>query len=187
VEAQGRGTLHCHMLIWIKGALNPNEICDRVLKDDEDEFKTKLLSFLDDTISNFIPPDLDSSLSVPATEHHPCTIHGINLKTEPSHWQKHLQKDLHHLVLRCQSHSHSKTCYKYWKGPPDPMDVNKVITDWNLNDDQARAFKIISQHSLQHSPTQLQIYLGGPAGSDKSRVISALKDFFIRRGQDRRF
>ncbi|KAG1847645.1 hypothetical protein DFJ58DRAFT_717148 [Suillus subalutaceus] len=28
VEAQGRGTLHCHMLIWLKGGLNPNEIKD---------------------------------------------------------------------------------------------------------------------------------------------------------------
>lgn len=26
VEAQGRGSLHCHMLIWIEGALNPNDI-----------------------------------------------------------------------------------------------------------------------------------------------------------------
>lgn len=28
VEAQGHGTLHCHMLIWVEGALNPNEIKD---------------------------------------------------------------------------------------------------------------------------------------------------------------
>ena len=26
VEAQGRGTLHCHMMIWLEGGLNPNEI-----------------------------------------------------------------------------------------------------------------------------------------------------------------
>lgn len=26
VEAQGRGTLHCHMLIWLEGGLNPDEI-----------------------------------------------------------------------------------------------------------------------------------------------------------------
>jgi hypothetical protein len=26
VEMQGRCTLHCHMMIWLEGALNPNKI-----------------------------------------------------------------------------------------------------------------------------------------------------------------
>lgn len=30
VEAQGRGTLHCHMMVWLKGALNCDQIRDRV-------------------------------------------------------------------------------------------------------------------------------------------------------------
>ncbi|PBK80061.1 hypothetical protein ARMGADRAFT_865396, partial [Armillaria gallica] len=33
VEAQGRGTLHCHMLIWVEGGLNPNKIKARVMKE----------------------------------------------------------------------------------------------------------------------------------------------------------
>jgi len=36
VESQGRGTLHCHMLVWVEGGLNPNQIRDRVLQGDED-------------------------------------------------------------------------------------------------------------------------------------------------------
>lgn len=32
VEAQGRGTLHCHMLIWLEGGLNPNEIHDKITR-----------------------------------------------------------------------------------------------------------------------------------------------------------
>lgn len=24
VEAQGRGTLHCHMMVWLEGGLDPN-------------------------------------------------------------------------------------------------------------------------------------------------------------------
>jgi PIF1-like helicase len=31
------------------------------------------------------------------------------------------------------------------------------------------------------------MYLGGAGGTGKSRVINALKEFFIRRGQSRRF
>lgn len=38
VEAQGRGMVHCHMLIWVEGGLNPNEIKARVLKESEAEF-----------------------------------------------------------------------------------------------------------------------------------------------------
>ena len=122
VEAQGRGTLHCHMLIWVEGGLNPNEIRERVLKDDEVEFKNRLLAFLDDTISNCIPPDTDPALTIPASVYHPCSVRGIDLNTNPNEWNSHITKDLHYLVKRCQSHSHSKTCYKYWKGPPDPKE-----------------------------------------------------------------
>lgn len=34
VEAQGRGSLHCQMLVWIDGALNPNKIREKVMKDE---------------------------------------------------------------------------------------------------------------------------------------------------------
>ena len=73
VEAQGHGTLHCHMMIWVEGGLNPNEIKDRVL-DGDTEFKDWLLMFLDDTISNLIPEDPDTNFIVPSALHHPCSV-----------------------------------------------------------------------------------------------------------------
>jgi len=36
VEQQGRLTLHLHMLLWIKGALTPQEIRDRIIDPDSD-------------------------------------------------------------------------------------------------------------------------------------------------------
>ena len=33
VEAQGHRTLHCHMLIWIEGGLNPDAVRDRLKSD----------------------------------------------------------------------------------------------------------------------------------------------------------
>ncbi|KAJ7811474.1 hypothetical protein B0H14DRAFT_2378326, partial [Mycena olivaceomarginata] len=27
---------------------------------------------------------------------------------------------MHHLTSKCQQHEHSKTCFKYWRGPPEP-------------------------------------------------------------------
>jgi len=114
----------------VEGDLNPNEIRECVLKEDEIEFKDRLLSFLDDTISNCIPPDLNPTLSVPASMYHPCSVHGIDLNTNADLWQKCINKDLHHLAMQCQSHKHSKICYKYWKGPPDPKECQ-----FNLHED----------------------------------------------------
>ena len=92
VKSQGHGTLHCHMLIWVTGGLNPNEIPEHVLKDNEVEFKNRLLAFLDDTISNCIPPDTNPALTIPASIYHPCSVRGINLNTDPTKWNKHIKK-----------------------------------------------------------------------------------------------
>jgi hypothetical protein len=78
VEAQGRGTLHCHMMIWLKGGLNPDEIKSRIIEHGDTEFKDRLIAFLDDSISNEIPADPDPNFSVPSSIHHPCSVRGIH-------------------------------------------------------------------------------------------------------------
>ena len=45
VEQQGRLTLHLHMLLWIRGALTPQEIRDRIM-DTESDFQKKWLNIL---------------------------------------------------------------------------------------------------------------------------------------------
>ncbi|KAJ7776559.1 hypothetical protein DFH07DRAFT_691564, partial [Mycena maculata] len=130
VEAQGRGTLHCHMLIWVEGGLNPNEIKQRALSSDQSdsEFCKRLLAFLDDTISNAIPSEPQSKVEVPSNHHHPCSVH-LNQTLSPER-----QQDLHNLVSKCQSHEHSKTCFKYWPGPPEPKTCR-----FDLHEDNFRA------------------------------------------------
>ena len=77
VEAQGRGTLHCHMIVWLEGALNPNEIKQKIVNQGDSNFCKRLISFLDDTISNNIPDDPKPDLTTPFSQHHPCSIrHG---------------------------------------------------------------------------------------------------------------
>ncbi|PPQ73676.1 hypothetical protein CVT25_005487, partial [Psilocybe cyanescens] len=46
VEQQGRLTLHLHMLLWIKGALSPQEIRDRLMSGDS-MFQRELLAYLE--------------------------------------------------------------------------------------------------------------------------------------------
>src|ERR1700685_1478366 len=67
------------------------------------------------------------------------------------------------------------------------VNIKCIITDWKLNADQLRAFNIITQHSLEKHPKQLQMFLSGPAGTGKTRVINTLKDFFTQHGQSRQF
>ncbi|KAJ7476626.1 hypothetical protein FB451DRAFT_965301, partial [Mycena latifolia] len=55
-----------------------------------------------------------------------------------------------------------------------------------LNVEQARAFRIVADHSVAGDKEALRMFLGGPGGTGKSAVIHALEDFFLRRGQTRR-
>src|SRR3984893_3090534 len=46
VEQQGRLTLHMHMLLWIKGALSPQDIRDKIM-DPSSDFQQKLVDYLE--------------------------------------------------------------------------------------------------------------------------------------------
>jgi chromosomal replication initiation ATPase DnaA len=71
---------------------------------------------------------------------------------------------------------------------PDPnININQLVEEFTLNKEQARAFRIVAEHSMKDKPSPLRMYLGGPGGTGKSRVINALKEFFDRRNQSRRF
>lgn len=61
-----------------------------------------------------------------------------------------------------------------------------TIQKWTLNTEQERAFRIDARHAMK-KPEQLLMYLGGPGGSGKSRVVNALRDFFGLRNGTRCF
>jgi hypothetical protein len=114
VEAQGRGSLHCHMLVWIDGALNPNEIREKVINDKE--WGKRLLDYLDDTISNVVPEDPAPSVGAAHGDKDPCTLRGVPLDTADVDDRLILRiKDVGRLAERVQRHRHSNTCYKYFK------------------------------------------------------------------------
>ncbi|KAK0213869.1 hypothetical protein IW262DRAFT_1450164 [Armillaria fumosa] len=76
VEVQERGTLHCHMLVWLHDI----------------QFHDRLLQYLDEILSNSIPaePDLCDTVIIHANQVDP---------------QRH-QCNLHNLVIDCQVHKH---------------------------------------------------------------------------------
>ena len=57
------------------------------------------------------------------------------------------------------------------------------MSDFILNTDQERAFRIIANHASTEKPGQLIMYIGGMAGTGKSQVIKALTAFFERRNE----
>ena len=66
------------------------------------------------------------------------------------------------------------------------VDIDAIINEYTLNTEQARAFRLVSEQSLSRQGEPLRMYLGGAGGTGKSRVIHALKHFFVCRGQERR-
>ena len=79
--------------------------------------------------------------------------------------------------------------YKTYK-PQSTYDSNlleNIIIEFNLNEEQKRAFSIIAHHSISKYPEQLKMFLGGMAGTGKSQVIKALVEFFKQRKENYRF
>ncbi|EMD36527.1 hypothetical protein CERSUDRAFT_21987, partial [Gelatoporia subvermispora B] len=133
VEAQGRGSLHCHMVVWVEGGLNPDELRERVLADHSEEFKRRLLDFLDDTISNAIPPAPDGYTDSDQRLPHPCSTRGVRMEDLATPATANLRAtDLHRVVSACQKHVHSSTCYKYWKGKGHAKECRFDLEEGNV-------------------------------------------------------
>ena len=71
--------------------------------------------------------------------------------------------------------------------PTLTMDIEQLAQKWTLNLEQQQAFKIIAEHSSHQHNDPLKMFISGPAGTRKTTVINAVKDFFQQRGQARRF
>lgn len=112
-ETQGRGSLHCHMVVWVHGGLTADEILNRAISDHG--WRDRLANFLDDTVCSVVPADPDSSMSVQSCHHHSCAVRGIDVVTESlsKDTLKAQLKDLRNVVTQSQCPSHMSTCYKY--------------------------------------------------------------------------
>lgn len=65
--------------------------------------------------------------------------------------------------------------------------IDEIVAKFTLNEEQARAFKLVANHATLDKPPQLKMYLGGMAGTGKSQVIKALMEFFEKRDETYRF
>ena len=65
---------------------------------------------------------------------------------------------------------------KEWQGT-----IEDISTYFCLNQEQGRAFRIVTNHACDRDSEQLKMYIGGMAGTGKSQVLRALSEFFSRR------
>ncbi|KAJ7153847.1 hypothetical protein C8R46DRAFT_912346, partial [Mycena filopes] len=65
--------------------------------------------------------------------------------------------------------------------------VSSVLMSFDLNAEQTRAFKIVTEHASSPQPLPLRMYLGGMGGTGKSQVLKAIISFFDKRGESYRY
>lgn len=68
----------------------------------------------------------------------------------------------------------------------DKEHLERTLAEFTLNVEQLRAFSIVAHHSLSLGAEPLRMYIGGMAGTGKTRVIDALRSWFRRRGESHR-
>ncbi|KZO98158.1 hypothetical protein CALVIDRAFT_479044, partial [Calocera viscosa TUFC12733] len=76
-----------------------------------------------------------------------------------------------------------------WHGHAhDDRLLDALQEEFALNLEQSLAYRLICRHSIGTGLSEgpLRMYIGGPAGTGKTRVVNAITAFFRARGQERR-
>jgi hypothetical protein len=121
VEAQGRGTLHCYMLIWLKGNPGPQELRDRMAN--EEGFQLQMF----DWIESIIKCELPGMTEILEEPHNviprPVLLTGeidprmretpkVGKMTEEE-FAVQFRIFVSELAIRCNWHEHRDTCWKH--------------------------------------------------------------------------
>jgi len=64
--------------------------------------------------------------------------------------------------------------------------LDEIVSEFQLNQDQKRAFDIVSNHNLAINSEQLKMYIDGMGGTGKTQVLKALVQFFKKRNEAHR-
>ncbi|KAK7022630.1 hypothetical protein R3P38DRAFT_2416132, partial [Favolaschia claudopus] len=124
VEAQGRGTLHCHMLVWIIGNPSPQALRDSIAGDPA--FKTSVFAWLESIIKCELPgmteprventPDDANKPKWPAGWVNPQYSRGPDIDSlGRDEFDDAFQKTVTDLAIECNWHEHRATCWKHLK------------------------------------------------------------------------
>ncbi|KAJ7159003.1 hypothetical protein C8R43DRAFT_882218 [Mycena crocata] len=110
VEAQNRGSLHLHILIWLEGALSPKLLQEKV--NENEEFKQRLFAWMESVFKHELPADTRSISSPLASEQKKCLMVRPPHPDDPNFgivWSQFLREVLD---ASGQVHGHNNTCFK---------------------------------------------------------------------------
>ncbi|VDB96204.1 unnamed protein product [Peniophora sp. CBMAI 1063] len=133
VEAQGRGTLHLHMVLWLEGNPNPQRLRDRM--NSNDQFRTRMFKWLEDIIRCELPDDERvfkgdaEKLKKPQTESAgdpriwpvPLLREFEDSAESEAIFESNFTDAVRSLAVSCNWHEHTETCWKHLK-PKQPRD-----------------------------------------------------------------
>ncbi|KAJ7618843.1 hypothetical protein DFH06DRAFT_1011949 [Mycena polygramma] len=109
-EAQNRGSLHLHSLIWLEGALSPKLIQEKALADEC--FKNRLFDWMESIIKLDLPSNTRSIDSPSKAAKKKCLLDRPPHPDDPNFettWPQYLREILD---ASSQEHTHNETCYK---------------------------------------------------------------------------
>lgn len=120
VEAQGKGTLHLHLLLWLDGNLNPQALRDRMTNDPV--YKDRMINWIEDNISTGLPDvkEVATDDSLPARQKGTPDPRSLiaplmaDIDTMDS-FLPILTDHVKDLVPVCNRHAHSSSCWKHLK------------------------------------------------------------------------
>lgn len=133
VEAQGKGTLHCHMLIWLQGHPSPQILRNKMTE--STQYTEAVFTWLESIIKcellgteTVINEPNGTPLEQPSRENHephPGTIPlpKINNFT-PEQFEREYLEFVNSLVKEYNWHVHSATCWKYLQRGKERTDAN---------------------------------------------------------------
>lgn len=133
VEAQGKGTLHCHMLIWLDGHLSPQLLREKLAGDED--YQKKLFEWLESIIQCQFPNSsgVESQrrsyprriLCRETGDPHPGVLSLPSIKNKPISvfWREYIYV-LERIVFQYSWHEHQTTCWKYLERGQEKNDAN---------------------------------------------------------------
>ncbi|KAJ7887527.1 hypothetical protein B0H14DRAFT_2337624, partial [Mycena olivaceomarginata] len=173
VEAQGRGTLHCHMLVWIEGNPSPQVLRDRMRENPS--FQGKMFLWLESIIScelpstkepvvetngELKPPKMPDGWDDPRVHKKPEVV-----DMEEQEFVEAMLATVEVLATKSNWHVHRETCWKYLK-PGEPrndktcrMRITGEVNPLTHVDPETESIILRRLHPRINNYNQLVIFL----------------------------